>query len=278
MSKSPRRFIAVDWSGDKSISGQRRKIWIADWDDGDLTLTSGRTRDQVSEYLINAACKSLEMVAGLDFAFSYPAWFVREQGCKSAEEFWALVTDGKGEDWLTRSNEFCWGKKGRPCPEDHREPDWKGFRRTDRELSIGSVRPKSPFQIGGAGAVGTGSLRGIPILHQLRNAGFSIWPFTEAGFPVAIEIYPRLFTGIGNKSSAHFRASRLAEPDHAGLSKEVIASAMASEDAFDALCSVIGMQDHADELANLTEETDPNFKLEGKIWRPRPSGAAASAR
>ena len=39
-----------------------------------------------------------------------------------------------------------------------------------------SVRPKSTFQIGGAGAVGTGSLRGMPHLLTLREAGCAVWP------------------------------------------------------------------------------------------------------
>jgi len=262
------RIIAIDWSGDKTLSGQRRKIWIADWHDNTVTLTSGRTREQTAEYLIEAANQMPELVAGLDFAFSYPAWFLRDQRCPSAEAFWSLIANGKGEEWLSQPNSFCWGRKGSRCPTDHRAPAWRGFRQTDREIGIAGIQPKSPFQIGGAGAVGTGSLRGIPILHRLRQAGFSIWPFNAFRMPAAFEIYPRLFTGAGNKSRQEFRAAHLSHLRYRALPEEALNEARNSEDAFDALCSVIEMKDHAEELASLHQATDPVELLEGKIWRP----------
>jgi hypothetical protein len=270
--RKPERLIAIDWSGDKTTSGQKKKIWIADWNDGQVTLTSGRTREEAAEYLIAAASQTPRLVAGLDFAFSYPAWFLREENCRTAAQFWQLVANGKGEDWLRECSPPFWGRPGRRCPVDHRPPASKGFRQTDRLLNegrgTGGIQPKSPFQIGGAGAVGTGSLRGIPVLNKLRQAGFSIWPFTPHGFPAVLEIYPRLFTGPGNKSSRQFRAAHLAQSKYAALPEGVLTEATGSEDAFDALCSVIGMKDHADELARLQQATDPGELLEGKIWRP----------
>jgi len=218
--------------------------------------------------LIAAAKQTPSLVAGLDFAFSYPAWFIRQQGCNSAEEFWRLTAGGKGEQWLGECSRPFWGRPRRRCPSDHRAPEWKGFRRTDRELNIAAIRPKSPFQIGGAGAVGTGSLRGIPILHRLRQAGFSIWPFTPFRMPVVLEIYPRLFTGAGNKSRHEFRAAHLNQLRYGSLPEDALAEARNSEDAFDALCSVFGMQAHAEQLASLHQATGPVENLEGKIWRP----------
>jgi hypothetical protein len=47
------------------------------------------------------------------------------------------------------------------------------------------------FQIGGAGAVGTDSVRGTPHLLTLAKAGFSIWPFDPPHHLMVIEIYPR---------------------------------------------------------------------------------------
>ncbi len=264
----PQRIIAIDWSGDKTPTGQRRKIWIADSRNGKVSVANRRTREETAEYLIAAANRNPHLIVGLDFAFSYPAWFVGEQGCKSAEAFWQLLANGKGEEWLSECRAPFWGRAGRRCPNDHRAPDWKGFRQTDRRLNISGIQPKSPFQIGGAGAVGTGSLRGIPILHQLQGAGFSIWPFTAPGLAVALEIYPRVFTGKGNKSSLSFRSTHLKQPAFASLAEKVLTEARESEDAFDALCSVIGMKDNAAQLANLQQATDPTELLEGKIWQP----------
>lgn len=41
-------------------------------------------------------------------------------------------------------------------------------------------RPKSVPQIGGAGAVGTGSLRGLPVLHQLHDDAVSALVMSES--------------------------------------------------------------------------------------------------
>jgi len=46
------------------------------------------------------------------------------------------------------------------------------FRLTELALIERGLQPKSVFQLGGAGAVGTGSLRGMRHLLQLQAAGF----------------------------------------------------------------------------------------------------------
>lgn len=66
------------------------------------------------------------------------------------------------------------------------------LRNTDRNMGTPA---KSVFLIGGAGAVGTASVRGMPALLRLARAGFSIWPFDQPGWPQAVEIYPRVLTG-----------------------------------------------------------------------------------
>ena len=47
----------------------------------------------------------------------------------------------------------------------------------ERAARVRGIAPKSVFQIGGAGSVGTASLRGMPVLQRLREAGFAVWPF-----------------------------------------------------------------------------------------------------
>src|ERR1035438_3250481 len=104
---SVERVVAVDWSGDRSAAGQRRKIWAGVWtagagrvDGGRVTLESGRTRGEVAEWLIGMARETPRIVVGFDFCFSFPAWFVRECGVGSAIEFWEMVAGGHGERWL----------------------------------------------------------------------------------------------------------------------------------------------------------------------------------
>ena len=141
------------------------------------------------------------------------------------------------------------------------------LRRAEKAISVGGISPKSVFQIGGAGAVGTGSVRGMPYLPQLRQAGFSIWPFDPASPWTVLEIYPRLMTGPVRKSNLEQRTLYLnagpwsLPPAHA-------ASIIGSEDAFDAGISALVMHDNLADLALLRPTTDPVTLLEGDVWRP----------
>src|ERR1700722_945061 len=174
---SPKRFLAVDWSGRATLAGQRRHIFIASWHAGAITLASGYTHEDVCALLLSAATQTPDLVVGLDFAFSFPAWWLREQGCADARALWQVAAK-EGERWLREGREPFWGRPGQRCPLQHHAPEWRGFRHTDLAL-----RAKSPFQIGGAGAVGTGSIRGMPMLARLYQAGFHLWPFQAAELP-----------------------------------------------------------------------------------------------
>jgi hypothetical protein len=262
--KTPKHFLAIDWSGRGTAAGQRRYIFIASWCEAGVTLESGYTRNEVCALLLAAAERTPDLVVGLDFAFSFPAWWLREQGCADAFALWQLAAT-KGERWLRDGCDPFWGRPGQPRPTHHHAPRWRGFRRTDRLF-----RAKSPFQIGGAGAVGTASIRGMPMLARLHQAGFHLWPFQPAELPLALEIYPRLFTGPVIKSSREARKAYLQQPAYAQLPTEVLAKAADSEDAFDALCSVLGMAAQAKHLTTLTEGEHPEDRLEGAIWHPKP--------
>ena len=146
--------------------------------------------------------------------------------------------------------------------------DDQHFRKTDQDVPAqAGIRPKSVFQIGGAGAVGTGSLRGMPFLLRLHQAGFSIWPFDPPGPHTIIEIWPRLLTGPVNKTSGADRAEYLRGLD-SPLRPEHLAHASESDDAFDAAVSAISMSQHLKELTNLPDVADRRMLLEGVIWHP----------
>ena len=144
------RVVAVDWSGDRSEAGQRRKIWAGVWtmnptqgdttaldgapgagkvDGGRVTLEGGRTRAEVGEWLIAMARETPRMVVGLDFCFSFPAWFVRgELGCEEGPAFWELVAGGQagGADSRGRTS----GESAGDWAEE-RLPDRRGGQRGD---------------------------------------------------------------------------------------------------------------------------------------------------
>jgi hypothetical protein len=125
---------------------------------------------------------------------------------------------------------------------DPQPPFWRtrkpagqaGFRRT--ELECGG-RPKSVFQLVGAGQVGTGSLRGMPFLPRLRER-FAIWPFDEPRLPLLVEIYPRL----------HLDGSEQYESEHAR----------------DAAAAALAMSRWPGDWSRLPRE--PAYSLEGRIW------------
>lgn len=205
------------------------------------------------------------MIVGFDFAFSLPAWFLEKRGLQNARKLWALA-GREAEEWLARCEPPFWGRpgKGRPVLG----PERGHFRRTDIDVpDTGGIRPKSVFQIGGAGAVGTGSLRGMPILHRLTTAGFSVWPFDPLGWPRVVEIYPRLLTGLVNKSNASERDAYLSAR-RGTLDSDLRGCAVSSEDAFDAAVSALVMSENLDDLASLSSTTDRQTMLEGQIWHP----------
>ena len=298
-----RRVVALDWSGDRSAAGQRRKIWAGIWTarkdgsgrgesayGGSVALENNRTRDELCAWLIELLRETPRMVVGVDFCFSYPAWFLREHGARSAPAFWKIVKT-KGEHWLSHECDDArfWGRPGKlrtgkkpaefcaeNAPRMLRLADLACKVRSSildptQATKVKGIAPKSPFQIGGAGAVGTGTLRGIPMLHQLRHAGFHIWPFDVPTLPLLVEIYPRLMTGAVNKGSAGQRTTYLArkveeDPAYRSLDPEVLAKARQSEDAFDALVSVMVMARERKSFTRLQQPTDKTTLLEGAVW------------
>jgi hypothetical protein len=256
------RAIAVDWSG--ATHNARSHIWLAEaHEPGQLVrLESGRDRVELCQHLLSLPPEAT--VVGFDFAFSFPVWFVRHVGAATAPDVWAHAVT-HGEEWLSRCEPPFWGRPGCPRPP-HAQP---ALRQTDLAVPrTAGIAPKSIFQIGGAGAVGTGSIRGMPLLHQLHAAGATIWPFTSGRGPVVVEIYPRLMTGPVNKSNPNER-ERLLTRRYPTLADEHRRAAILSEDAFDATVSALVMIEHIADLTSLPPQMDADMRLEGRIWHPR---------
>jgi len=255
------RVLAIDWSGART--GSARKIWIAEAAGHRLLrLENGRGREQVAEHLLAEATRDAHMVVGLDFAFSLPAWFVERLGRGGAPGLWTRAGD-EGDDWLARCRPPFWGRRGTCVPRDV-----VLLRRTEEALRSGAVAPKSPFQIAGAGSVGTGSIRGMPMLARLRARGFSIWPFDPPGWPRVVEIYPRLFTPGVRKSRPTERAAFLRR-FRGAIGGRLRRVANGCDDAFDAAVAALAMAAHVAELASLGPARDAQELLEGRIWTPR---------
>ena len=303
------RVIAVDWSGDKG-PGQKKKIWAGVWtatpsgrkpgkvDGGSILLESGRTRQELAAWLIAMARRTPRMVVGIDCCFSYPAWFLREHACATVFDFWQKVAAGHGELWLTditeARDERFWGRphkrpaqfSGPGYRSMMRQTDWEN--KVEQALAGGDparaalmqgVQPKSPFQVGGSGSVGTGSLRAMQWLLHLRAAGFRVWPFEAANLatpqpqPLLVEMYTRLLTGPVKKANplarqAYLSRRRTEDPLYAALTRPVLTKAEASEDAFDALVCCVEMTRRRQHFPTLKATADQTLLLEGETWRP----------
>jgi len=258
----PVEVLAVDWSGD--LRAARRRIRVASATPGRLlAVRGGFDRADVVEHVLARAADG-PLVVGLDFSFGLPAWFARAHGCPDVDALWDLAARD-GEDWLRACRPPFWGRGPRPRPPV--DPARPGFRVTEEAARVDGLAPRSTFQVGGAGAVGTGSLRGMPHLARLRAAGFAVWPFDDAGHATAVEIYPRVHTGpVVKRSSPARRAVADADPRIPADLRDDVA---ATEDAFDAALSALDMAGHLDELAALraAPASSPEA-LEGAIWRP----------
>jgi hypothetical protein len=226
------RVFAVDWSGARV--GEDRHLWVAeaDADTGRLVALAPATRRAAVDHLIAAADGRAAggMVAGLDFSFSLPAWWLTANRIGSVDELWA--DEARLEGWLAACAAPFWGRPGRPRPG---LPPDQEYRRT--ELAA-PRRPRSTFQIGGAGAVGTGTLRGLPHLARLRAAGVALWPWDPWVAPVVAEVWPRLALGGTVKSSPAARAQWVARHRDA-LDDRAAASIEASDDALDAAAAAL---------------------------------------
>ena len=304
MKAQPLRLVAIDWSGRIDAAGQRRHIWAGVWTRVDgkvkVALENGRTREEVSAWLIELARQTPRLVVSIDCCFSFPGWFLEEHGCADMFAFWRKANDGLAEQWLAREcdaiarDERFWGKPHkRPaqfCGAGYR----RQFRFADydnkiaqalpggdeqRAAKMRGITPKSPFQIGGSGSVGTGSLRAMSMLERLHEQGFRVWPLEDAALdgedprPLLVEMYTRLMTGAVAKSNEDARRKYLAEkrssdPLYASVGRAVKAKALGSEDAFDALVSVLEMARHAEEFARLKATEDAELRREGLTWRP----------
>jgi hypothetical protein len=221
--------IAVDWSGARRTTA-RSGIWLAVVRGGDLVESRAvSTREEAVAYVQSHAAP---VIAGFDFSFGMPEWFVRARGCTTIDDVWALAARD-GERWLAPTSPF-WRTRC-DVPREQR------FRKCEARYPAA----KSVFQLVGNGQVGAGSVRGMPLIARLRAGGVAIWPFDAPGVRTAFEIYPSALRTL----VPHDRAF---ENDHER----------------DAVSSALVMWRHREAVAALRAATDATTRLEGDIWAP----------
>jgi hypothetical protein len=227
--------VAVDWSG--AVRQEERHLWMAEVDAAAdrVDRLEPSTRSAAVDRIVGLAGNDPALVVGLDFGFSLPAWWLDGCGIVGPEELWSDAE--RLESWLRDCPPPFWGRPGRSRPVlDDEAAHW---RLVERSMT---PRPRSVFQIGGAGSVGTASLRGMPLLRRLRAAGFSIWPFDPWVLPVVAEVWPRLAIGRTVKSRPEQRAAWLGART-GRIPAMHVAAAAGSDDAFDAVAAALALAD-----------------------------------
>jgi hypothetical protein len=260
----PTSVLGIDWSGD--LRTAHRKIWLCEVGArGVVRLERGRSRETLVAHLVEAYAGRSAVVIGFDFAFSFPDWFVRTHG-GSGPAAWRAAAE-HGERWLEARETPFWGRAG-TRPDSARDQ----LRRTEEDAArVARARPSSVFQVAGNGSVGTGSIRGMPLLLTLREAGFAVWPFDapRPDRPLVVEIWPRL--AYGERVRKKRPAERLAWVDrHApALAAEHRDAVARSDDAFDALAAALAMWRDRATFATLPTGDAP-YDREGRIWSADP--------
>ncbi|SEN31597.1 molybdopterin-guanine dinucleotide biosynthesis protein B [Loktanella fryxellensis] len=207
--------IAVDWSGgnDKGPTPKPDAIWTCIARAGVAETPAYHRNRQVAEGWLTATLAT-EQAAGrrtlavFDLCFGYPSGFGTVlTGSDDPLALWdwfaARVTDTP-----TANNRFAlagqinarfpgigpfWGN-GRPHHDVDHLPR-KGLDRTahglpeHRATDMAAKGAFSPWQLSGAGAVGSQVIMGLPMLSRLRHhfgAALSVWPFQPADTPLVL--------------------------------------------------------------------------------------------
>lgn len=260
------RVIAVDWSGAKAKGGRGAIALASITTNGLQVLNDDLSRDEAIQLLLEIPC-SERVMAAFDFAFSLPAWYLKEQGIISPIQLWEMLASSGAcgaEATIDRCDPPFWGRPGKPRPHESH----LGLRKADR---IHIAKPV--FQIGGAGSVGTGTLRGMPYLLDLQRAGWAIWPFDPPSDRTVVEMYPRqLYAHAGiervRKSCPDSRKAALKQISTCRLSPAVRRCAIASEHAFDALTAAIALWNWVGDKPVQFPVPDEQERIEGMIFQP----------
>lgn len=223
------RFVVVDWSANSTPKRGRDSIWIAVSNGDTVSVSNPSTRGAAERCLTDliVADPIGRTLIGVDFSLGYPSGTSAALGLgdRPWESMAGLLGESIVDDDRNANNRFevasainarvtatgapFWG-----CPPSQAGDTLTAtkpasfaplmeWRAVETVLRGQGHRPFSSWQLLGAGAVGSQSLLGIPMIHRLA-AQFaervSVWPFTtglrspvvDHGAVVIAEVWPSL--------------------------------------------------------------------------------------
>jgi hypothetical protein len=222
------RYVVVDWSANSTPKRGRDSIWVVVRDPDGCRLENPPTRAAAVDLLDDVLATDCgPTLVGVDFSLGYPAGTARALQLEgppwaaTAHLLAGMIDDRPDNgnnrfDVAAQLNRLISGAS-RPfwgCPPSRvtatlrpTKPETPGplaeWRAVEERLRAEGRRPFSSWQLTGAGAVGSQSLLGIPLILRLigRLPGrVDVWPFTtglraptlRAGSIVVAEVWPSM--------------------------------------------------------------------------------------
>lgn len=202
--------IVVDWSA-RSAPAPPRPVrdaiwWCVHGRPPRYERTRQEFEDQFTQVLFETKGR---IFAGFDFAFSYPQWFLRALRL-DWRGLWALL-EREIDDGPASNNRFAvaaslnrratgeaapfWGAPVEFAFLKRHKPRSRAFGAELRDCEAAlRPKPRSGFQLWGAGSVGSQTLLGIPVLERLRRRfgdELAVWPFEARQARIVLaEVYP----------------------------------------------------------------------------------------
>lgn len=205
------RIAVLDWSAaGKPVTGEN-SIWLAVWENGEITTRNIPTRAEAEATLVDLMAQEGRLFIGADFVFGAPKVLAHAlTGQASALALWDWLAERVTDTDQNRTNyrdvaalinrQFpgegpFWGNgtrtdvPGLPRTRPELPPGLERYREAELAGREGGAVPKPLWQLAGIGAVGAQSLIGQAMLSRLRAKGATVWPYEPLGRVVLSEVY-----------------------------------------------------------------------------------------